>query len=255
MNNLALRSALTLVLVSAPMVMAKEKISLVTEHLPPYQIVDNNNQVTGVSTDIVLEVIKRSNFDYSLNSYPWVRSYNLAQQKENHCIYSIARLPQREKLFKWVGQITEINNAVFWGLKSNKKLNVKTLEDTKKYTTAVNKNDVTHLGLLARGFIEGEHLYVLRNTESLIKLLTTRPEIDLIVADDITIGYRAELVGVKKSDLKRVFEIKDLLLDFHLACSMQTKQSVVDSLRKNLQQVHQDGTYHKILNKWQRSFQ
>ena len=225
-------------------------ISLVTEHLPPYQVISDNNQVTGVSTDIIKEVMRRSQFNYSINAYSWVRSYNLAQNKKNHCIYSIARLPSREKLFTWVGAITEVNNAVIWGLKEDN-IDVETLEDIKQYTTAVNKNDVTHLGLLDRGFEENKHLYILNNTKSLITLLVSRPEIDFIVADDITIGYRAEIVGVKKSQLKRIYEIKDLPLDFHLACSNSTDKSIVNKLKESLADIHKDGSYRKILRHWQ----
>ena len=110
---------------------------------------------------------------------------------------------------------------------------------------------MTHLGLLDRGFQENKHLYVLNNTKSLITLLVSRPEIDFIVADDITIGYRAELVGVKKSQLKRIYEIKDLTLDFHLACSNKTDKKIINTLTKHLAAIHQDGTYRRVLSKWQ----
>ena len=227
------------------------KINVVTENLPPYQIVGHNEQVSGFATEIIRETMKRSRYRFELNAYSWVRSYNLASRKENHCIYSIARLPFREKLFQWIGPITELNNAVIWGLEANQEIKITSLDDAKRYITAVNKNDVTHLALVERGFIEGEHLYVLNNTESLIKLLASRPEIKLIVADDITIGYRAELAGVDMKLLKRMHEIKDLPLNFHFACSLGTDKAIIDKLSASLREIHQDGTYQKILAKWQ----
>jgi len=227
-----------------------EKITLITEHLPPYQILSEDNKVTGFSTDVITQTMKRSGYSYSLHLFPWVRSYNLALQKKNHCIYSIARLPSREKLFKWVGPLSEINNAVIWGLKKTV-YNIKTLEDAKKYTIAVMRNDITHIGLLERGFIEGEHLYVLDDVKSLVSLLISHPEIDLIVADDITIDYRVELAGMKKSDFQRVFEIEDLSLDFYFACSKQTNDDIIKHLSTTLRSLYLDGTYDKIWDKWQ----
>lgn len=227
------------------------ELFLVTEHLPPYQIVDNNNQLSGFSVELVQEVLKRSKINYQMHAYPWVRSYNLAIQKPNHCIFSIARLPIREQLFQWLGTITEVNNAVIWGLKNNKRPKITNIDQVKNYLTAVNKNDVTHLGLVERGFVENKNLYVLEHTNSLINLLFTRPEIDFIVADDITISYRAKLAGIDINDLERVFEIKDLPLNFYLACSKQTTSAITTKLTQALNEIHADGFYAKTLAKWQ----
>jgi len=229
----------------------KPTVFLVTEHLPPYQIINADNSITGFATEVVLETLKRSQYKYDLNLYSWVRSYNLALNKANTCIFSMARLPIREKLFNWIGPITEKNNAVVWGLKNNdNSQHIETISDLKKYVIAVNKNDATHLGMLKNGFVEGEHLYILEHTKSLLKLLVQRPEIDFIIADDITISHRAKLAGININLLKRVVEIKNLPLNFHLACSIKTDKDILTSLTKILSDIHKDGTYDKILSKW-----
>jgi len=226
-------------------------ITLVTEHLPPYQIVHSDSTVTGFSTEIVEEVFNRAHTNYTLYGYPWVRTYNLALKKNNHCIYSIARIPSRENLFSWIGGITEKNNAVIWALKSNKNAHkIENLDDLKKYTTAVNKNDVTHTGMLDIGLVEKENLYVVHYSKSLINLLVTRPEIDFIVVDDITISHRAKWANVPMDSLQRVIEVKSLPLDFYLACNKKTDQKIIDKLKRSLASVHEDGTYEKILVKW-----
>lgn len=224
-------------------------IHIVTEHLPPYQIVSDRQPMVGFAVDIIKETMARSHFAYSLKSYPWVRSYNLAQVKANHCIFSIARLKSREKLFKWVGPISQVNNTAIWSQKG-KNIKLNTLEDAKNYTIAVNRDDIGHTGLIERGFIENEHLYVLDDAKSLVNVLLTRPEIDLIVADDTTISFRAELVGAKINQLQRVFEIQDLPLNFFFACSKKTDDDTINHLAKRLKSVHQDGTFDTIWQKW-----
>jgi polar amino acid transport system substrate-binding protein len=216
-------------------------------------MLSKDKKVTGFATDVIIQTMERSNYNYSLHLYPWVRSYNLALQKKNHCIFSIARLAIREQSFKWVGPLSEINNAVIWGLK-RRDYGIKTLNDAKNYTIAVMRNDITHLGLLERGFIEGEHLYVLDDEKSLVSLLASRPEIDLIVADDITIDYRVELAGMKQDELQRVFEIKDLPLDFYFACSLQTNDNIIKHLSVTMESLYLDGTYQKTWDKWQKKF-
>jgi len=228
----------------------QQTIHLVTEHLPPYQVLEENGEISGFAVELIHEVMKRSGYQYQLNGYSWARSYNLTLQKPNYCIFSIARIPEREKLFAWIGTITEVNNAVIWGLKSQHRSKKLTLEEIKNYLIAVNKNDVTHLGLVERGFSEKRNLYVLEHTDSLINLLVTRPEIDFIVADDITIGYRAELAGVDLNLIERVYEIKDLPLNFYLACNKQTDKNIINKLSNSLQEIHQDGFYKKMLEQW-----
>lgn len=224
-------------------------IHLVTEHLPPYQIESKHEELSGFAVDIIKETMARSRYAYSLKSYPWVRSYRLAQVKENHCIFSVARLKSREALFKWVGPISHISNTTMWALK-DRSIEVNNLEDAKKYTIAVNRDDIAHIGLMERGFKEGEHLYVLDDAKSLVNLLITRPEIDLIVADNTTIKFRTELAGAKVEQLQLIYEIENLSLNFYFACSKQTDDDIINHLSDKLQSVYQDGTYHTIIEKW-----
>ena len=59
-QDLTKASTLFLLLASGLSFAAPPHISLVTEHLPPYQIITKDNQITGVSTDIIKEVMHRS---------------------------------------------------------------------------------------------------------------------------------------------------------------------------------------------------
>lgn len=224
-------------------------IHIVTEHLPPYQIEDKNEKLSGFAVDIIKETMARSHYAYSLNSYPWVRSYKLAQQKANHCIFSIARLQSREKLFKWVGPISHISNTALWALKG-RSFQVNNLNDAKQYTIAVNRDDIAHTGLMERGFNEGEHLYVLDDAKSLVNLLLTRPEIDFIVADNITIKFRTEYSKAAIDDLQLIYEITELPLNFYFACSKQTDDKVITHLTDKLQSLYQDGSHKAIMDKW-----
>ena len=57
-------------------------------------------------SDIVREMFKRADITYSLTlRFPWERIYKLALEKPGYGVFVMARLPDREKLFKWVGPI------------------------------------------------------------------------------------------------------------------------------------------------------
>jgi len=151
------------------------------------------------------------------------RAYQLAKIKANHCIFSIARTKSRENHFKWIGAISYLNNTAMSALKG-RSIKVANLNDAKKYTIAVSRDDLTHIALMERGFKDGEQLYVLDNTKSLVNFLMTRPSIDLIVANDMTIKFQTELAGATREYLQRIYEIKAIPVNLFFACSKQTNE-------------------------------
>ena len=85
---------------------------LLTENFPPYNMAKNgknfaqDENIDGIAVDIVREMFKRADITYSLTlRFPWERIYKLALEKPGYGVFVMARLPDREKLFKWVGPI------------------------------------------------------------------------------------------------------------------------------------------------------
>jgi polar amino acid transport system substrate-binding protein len=123
-----LRSALTVVisylLMSSHWYSNTQESDLVfvTEHLPPFQI-EQNNEVKGYTTEIIKKALSHTDLSPIFKVYPWSRSYQIAQERKNTCIYAIARTPQREALFKWIDVITTTNSH-FIGLKENNNINI-----------------------------------------------------------------------------------------------------------------------------------
>jgi polar amino acid transport system substrate-binding protein len=224
-----------------------QKLTLLTEHLAPFQIVEKN-EISGISTEIVEATLKNSSFDYNIEAYPWSLSYNRALHEEDTCIYSIGRIPERELLFNWVGRIMMSTVSMYSLTSSN--INISTLYDAKKYKTAVIRDDVTHHFLLSRGFIENKNLYVMDNYDSLLQLLETPSRnIDLVVLNDDLIFHRVKSTEAA-SKYKSVYSMQDLTLDFHLACSISTAQNVVVELKEVMQKLEQKGILSAIRKKW-----
>ncbi|NQY93223.1 MAG: transporter substrate-binding domain-containing protein, partial [Campylobacteraceae bacterium] len=109
-----------------------EEITIVTEEFPPYNY-QVDGKMKGISSEIVLAVLKEINVTAKIVSYHWSRAYVLASTKKNHLIYSIARIPEREELFHWIGTIAPYSTS-FYKLKSRKDIKINSLDDAKKYT-------------------------------------------------------------------------------------------------------------------------
>ena len=235
------------VILTIPQALAVQ-LNIVTEHLPPYQFKENKN-ITGFASEIIKAALATTPYNYTINIYPWSRAYNMALKKENTCIYSIARNQERENSFKWVAPIAK-TTTYFIGLTKNKSIKLNTLADAKNYVTAVIKNDITHQFLVFKGFKEFEHFFVVNSTDSLLKLLTRRKNIDLILVDDLTLTYRAKLIGEDPKKYSAFIPLQKSPLVFYLACSNLTDDKIVKNLENAIDKIKKNGTYRKIIHHW-----
>ncbi|HEY9101478.1 substrate-binding periplasmic protein [Chitinimonas sp.] len=90
-----------------------ERLMLVTEEYPPYNMSNEKGEVVGVSTDIVRELMAAAHFDYEVAAFPWARAIQMASTQVNTCVFSMSRTPEREALYKWVGPLVANDWALF----------------------------------------------------------------------------------------------------------------------------------------------
>ena len=228
----------------------KAQVAFVTEHLPPYQIQLADNAVGGFATTLIKQALTHTNLTASFRIYPWTRAFNMAKQNKNTCIYSIARTPQRETLFNWL-QVIATTNSTFIGLASNTRIAINTIEDAKNYRIAVLRDDATHETLLNNGFVEGKNLFIVNNTYSLLRLLSQRKGIDLILADIMTVNHRARFDGFNPNDFKSHLAVNKKPLDFYLACSLNTEPSIIAELNKAINITKKSGFHQQLLSQYQ----
>lgn len=239
----------TLLVVSILETALAAKLTVVTEHLAPFQIVDSTS-ITGLSTEIVEATFDKSGYEYIIEAHPWSLSFNRAKHKENICIYSLARIPERLSSFQWVGHLATSSISIY-ALKKNN-ITIASLEEAKQYKTAVIKDDVTHHYLLSKGFVENENLYVMSNYDALLLFLETPSrKIDLVLINDDLINNR---VATKEEAGKyiNVYVLEELSLDFYLACSLQTNKNIVNNLADIMKNLELSGVNSRIRNKWRK---
>ena len=111
---------------------AEEKINLTvfTEQNPPYNW-EEEGEIKGFSTQVVREMLKRTDFEYTIRCITWNTAYQNTMNHKNVMIYSIVRMNSREDLFKWVGPLAPYQVFLF-KLKSRNDIKISTIEDIKK---------------------------------------------------------------------------------------------------------------------------
>jgi polar amino acid transport system substrate-binding protein len=83
-----------------------EPYQIVTEEWAPYNY-QHNNQLTGMTTEIVRAIMAITGDDFEMILLPSMRSSHALNTRPKTIMYSMFRTAEREPLYKWVGPIVE----------------------------------------------------------------------------------------------------------------------------------------------------
>lgn len=224
-------------------------LRIVTEEMPPYNMTEDG-RVIGLSTEVVEAVLKEVGLDAPIQSMPWARAYDIALNTENVLIYSITRLPEREKLFKWIGVVAPMEWAL-WA-QTSRPVALSHLNDAKKYQIASVNADAGEQYLLARGFTVGVNLQP-GNKQDVGYEKLRLGRVDLWIAPALLASHVARQAGDDpRKELTPVLNLRDVSASdgFHMAFSSQTPDELVERFRKGLATIKQNGTFDAIKKKW-----
>ena len=73
-----------------------------------------NGELKGYCVDILKAVWKNmGGSEQPILVLPWARGYAMVQKEPNHMLFAMARTPERENQFKWVGPIYYADYELF----------------------------------------------------------------------------------------------------------------------------------------------
>ena len=219
---------------------------LLTENFPPYNMAKNgknfaqDENINGIAVDIVREMFKRANITYSLTlRFPWERIYKLALEKPGYGVFVMARLPDREKLFKWVGPIGPDDWIML--AKADSKITLETLDQARNYKIGAYKGDAIAETLAKQGL---KPVVVLRDQDNAKKLVNG--QIDLWATGDPAGRYLARQDGV--TGLKTVLRFNSA--ELYLALNKDVPDETVAKLQAALDQLRKEGVVDDIMAKY-----
>ncbi len=218
-----------------------QTLHLTTENYPPFNMniagrdSAKEDQITGISTEIVQELFKRAEIGYTMTLYPWKRAYWLAKNRSNYGVFSTTRTEAREPLFKWVGPLVT-NNWIFLA-KKERKIKINSLEDARKYRIGGYEGDAVALYLQNQGFKLN-----LTIADHYNALLIDKNRIDLWATGQLLGPYFAKRAGV--SGLEEVFMFKETIMS--IAFNKSVPEETINQLNEVLQQMRKDGTIETI---------
>jgi polar amino acid transport system substrate-binding protein len=223
-------------------------LTLLTEENPPFNYTEKGRLVGG-GADVVAEMVKRAKLSATTEMLQWDRAYVRAQGEKETCLFSTARLENRERLFTWVGPIATNVWAIYGP--GDFAAPVASLEDLKRYRIGAVVKDakaeylrehaVTNVRALPDDRMNPPRLYLPRDHPD---------HIDLWIAG--IYGARETARAAKVPDLKLVLVVREQPL--YLACSPQTRPATLQALNTALESIRADGTLARINGHYERRF-
>ncbi|GMT49987.1 MAG: hypothetical protein IEMM0008_1526 [bacterium] len=218
-----------------------QSFRIITEEFPPYNYTENG-KITGISTEIMREILKRLKYPDNIEIISWTDGYNLILNNDNMILFSTTKSSQRKKLFKWVGPLVP-NNVVFFARKGSG-MPVNSLDDAKNIKKiGVYKDDFGEQLLKGKGFTNLDS--VIDNKENVQKLVDGK--IDLWAINELTGKYLAQQVGLADK-IENVFLVNEA--EMYIAFSKNTPDSIIKKWQKVLDIMQKDGSYARIFGQW-----
>ncbi|MFP6849812.1 MAG: transporter substrate-binding domain-containing protein [Pseudomonas sp.] len=202
----------------------------------------DGDKVSGPATAVVERTLNAAGLEYQLALYPWARAYDMALQQPNVLIYLILRTPEREQLFKWVGEVKPYK-AYLYKLRQRQDIQVNSLEDAKRYSIGVVRDDVRHAYLKSQGFTK---LFVApQNHNNMRQLLNG--QIDLLPLLEGDAKRLSKEAGADFTSLEQVMPLDGLITGLYLAYSNATEDAIVERTRRAFEQLRSSGEIVRLM--------
>jgi len=184
------------------------------------------------------------NLDFEVMA--WEKAYEKAQADKETCLYSTARLSNRENAFKWVGPIA-VNK---WGLYAlgGFKQPIKTLKDARPFRVGGVERDAKTEFLKQQGVTNiSEEKDDKLNPAKLTLNRKETQKIDLWVTS--VANAKKVATQAKVPDVKLVYVVREA--ESYLACSPRTTAATLKALADALDSMKKDGSYGKIIKAYE----
>jgi polar amino acid transport system substrate-binding protein len=198
--------------------------------------------VDNPATTLTVAVLEEAGLDYDIRIVPWARIMQILDTQPNTLAYSLARTPQRETRFLWVGEIRPVEVYLF-GLRSRQAELPGTIEEARDFRIGTIRSDFADQYL--RGLEFPNLVHIGNNTPWLTMM--ERGRIDLVPFGAHGIQEYLAQRAEPQEKLLATVHLDALSTGLYLALSKQTDPAILKRLRQAYQRLVEDGTYQRIM--------
>jgi polar amino acid transport system substrate-binding protein len=219
-------------------------LRVVTELSPPHQTV-KDGKVDGVSTQIVLATLKQAGLESRIEVYPWARAFYIATSAPNVLIYNMARTPERENEFHWIGPVANYRLGLV-RLTERADLSPNHIKDLGSAVIAVQRGDFSVVFLQQQGLKIGKELQLSADILESWRLLI-KGKVDYVVDDEAALALMEKQLSQPEGVTRFVLAIPQLEQKTYLAASKTTDPELVRKLQQAHLEVQKTPLYQNVM--------
>lgn len=217
------------------------ELVLYTEEGPPLNF-SRDGQLDGYAVELVREMERRSGDSVRYELAPWTRGYALAQQEESTGLFSMARIPEREALFQWVGPFLVSQNRFY--THKNSGLRITHLDQAKTLRVALPRGWYSYQFLRGQGF---DDIFPVSGADQMVSLFRNG-RTDLLAISEIHLPALLAKAGMRSDQLEA--QLIFLVHESYLGFSPATDARVVARWQAALDAMKRDGSFATIYQRW-----
>ena len=210
-----------------PCISFAEQLTGFTEELPGLI------EVNGPVVDKVRKILKKANLKEEIKVFPWARSYEMAKRNKNYFIFPMAKNPEREKHFKFVGVLFKINTYIYERNLTHFEIN--NLEDAKKLSICVVRNDIRDQFLTLHGFT---NLVRFADQDDSIHGLIAKKCDVTICAENIEFMWKKNMKENIKGLVKKSYLVKEISGERYLSFNKDTDPEVIRKISEAMKDLN-----------------
>lgn len=218
-----------------------DEMTWLTEEYYPYNYREDG-RVKGISADLLRLVWQEMGEpEHSIYVLPWARAYVQTQGTKNTVLFSMARTPEREKLFKWAGPIAHVRFVL--AARKGSRITMDSMEDLAGLRVGTLRGDVSDQ--LLQPFKDKCRVdAVVRMDQNLRKLDAGR--IDLVAYEELSLRLLLQHDGRPPDALQTVYVLREVPV--YYAFNLATDNALIQRFQSALNDAKNTEAYARLLN-------
>ena len=217
-------------------------LRILTAENPPLNF-RQNNQITGLSAEVVRELMKRTATAGEIEMMSWPDAYQALSQQANVALFSTVMTAERKALFQWVGPLVAQDTSLY-ALKGSG-IEIANLDQARKAGRIATVSRFYSEQRLAEENITNTESCPDRAT-SLRLLLEGR--VALVAASNTEMPATLEQAGVSPDAVRSAFTLSTDLV--YIAFSKGVPPALVTRWQDALDAMKRDGAFARIYARW-----
>lgn len=217
-------------------------LQVLTEESPPLNFI-RDGEITGLATEVVRELGKRTGSAATIRLVPWQKGYQALLEQPDVALFSTVMTAERKPLFKWVGPLAVLDTNLY-ALKGTA-IKIANLDDARKVNRIATVAKYYSEQILEKEGFTNTQSYP--NREATVRELLDG-KVQLLASSNLEMSAALKKMGGSMNDVEAVFTLSTDL--FYIAFSKGTSPQLVARWQDALDGMKRDGSFAKIYARW-----